>query len=246
MENNFRPGPVAKLTNGMYVMMFRVMNTHAYYSCLLWHTRLAHTNIQYIRQSVKEDAVAGIAMKDLEVKIRCDPCHLAKDKRLSLYSSERVTECLPGEIIHCDVSGPHVKSLGGNHNLLLHKDEDTGFRSIYFQTTKESTFKNIIACLTFMETQTGRRARFLKSDNGTEICNKKMADYLRDKGMGHVRSAPYTQAQNGCIEREMQTLKDTARANLIESGLPKFFWGKPWPLQFSYIIACWTNKVQKL
>ena len=39
-------------------------------------------------------------------------------------------------------------------------------------------------------------------------------------------SAPHAQYQNGVVERHIQTIEDRASAILINSGLPKHFWGE--------------------
>jgi len=48
----------------------------------------------------------------------------------------------------------------------------------------------------------------LLSDNGASYVAGELADFLKDKGMGHVRGAPYHPQTQGKIERWHQTLKN--------------------------------------
>ena len=53
----------------------------------------------------------------------------------------------------------------------------------------------------------------LLSDNGASYVAGELADYLADKGMGHVRGAPYHPQTQGKIERWHQTLKNRVLLN---------------------------------
>ena len=48
----------------------------------------------------------------------------------------------------------------------------------------------------------------LLSDNGSSYVSGELADWLSDKGMSHVRGAPYRPQTQGKIERWHQTLKN--------------------------------------
>ena len=48
----------------------------------------------------------------------------------------------------------------------------------------------------------------LLSDNGSSYIAADLADYLEDKGMDHVRGAPYHPQTQGKIERWHQTMKN--------------------------------------
>ena len=48
----------------------------------------------------------------------------------------------------------------------------------------------------------------LLSDNGSSYIAGELADYIKDKGMQHVRGAPYHPQTQGKIERWHQTMKN--------------------------------------
>lgn len=56
-------------------------------------------------------------------------------------------------------------------------------------------------------TDKGNMQRLL-SDNGASYVARKLAEYLTDKGMGHVRGAPCHPQTQGKIERWHQTLRN--------------------------------------
>ena len=56
--------------------------------------------------------------------------------------------------------------------------------------------------------QTHPNWRLLVSDNGSSYIAGELADYIEDKGMQHVRGAPYHPQTQGKIERWHQTMKN--------------------------------------
>jgi len=76
----------------------------------------------------------------------------------------------------------------------------------------------------YVETQTGRKIKALQSDNGREFRNSTRDGILREFGIRHRLSTPYTPQQNGVAERKNRTLVESARCMLNESALGKPFW----------------------
>ncbi|CAK1360853.1 unnamed protein product [Cercospora beticola] len=70
------------------------------------------------------------------------------------------------------------------------------------------------------------RLKVLKSDNAKELVSSKVETLLKNSGVKHELSSPYNPEQNGLIERPNRTLLGEIRALLLESGLPKTFWGE--------------------
>lgn len=64
----------------------------------------------------------------------------------------------------------------------------------------------------------------LRSDNGMEILNKELGDYLKHKGIVHQTISHYTPQQNGLVERKHKHLLEVARAWKLQVSLPKVFW----------------------
>jgi len=56
--------------------------------------------------------------------------------------------------------------------------------------------------------------------------NTKLADFCSLRGILHETTVPYSPQSNGKIEREMRTVKDTARAMMQDQNVPEFLWAE--------------------
>ena len=77
-----------------------------------------------------------------------------------------------------------------------------------------------------MEKATKRKIRTLRTDNGGEYTSSQFEDYLKVEGIRHELTVPKSPQQNGVAERLNQTLVEMARSMLLNSKLPKKFWGE--------------------
>ena len=231
LENGKIPGPVAVFRGNMYVMEFRPVKASAFSAkantAKLWHERLSHINMRYVRNSVEKGATLGITLDELQGDFHCEECHLGKEARKPFPKSKverKVTK--PGEKLHADLSGKMSKSLGGSMYFLLLKDDCTGFRSVNFLQKKSEAAICIMDFIAFIQKQTGNKVKVLKTDNGSEFVNSELGPFLKKNGILHQTSAPYCPEANGRVEREMRTLKDTARAMLQRYEMPEYLWAE--------------------
>jgi hypothetical protein len=72
----------------------------------------------------------------------------------------------------------------------------------------------------------GYRIATLRSDNGGEYLSTEMATFLKDAGIQHELTVPYTPQQNGVSERMNRTLVEAARTMLSAAKLPKSLWAE--------------------
>lgn len=70
------------------------------------------------------------------------------------------------------------------------------------------------------------KIRILRSDNGGEYTSSAFDNLLKSRGIQRQLTIPATPQQNGVAERYNQTLLNTARCMLVESGLPETFWAE--------------------
>jgi transposase InsO family protein len=75
-----------------------------------------------------------------------------------------------------------------------------------------------------------KRVRIEDQENkkryGTEFKNSQIEGFLKEEGIKHEFSSPYTPQQNGVVERKNRTLLDMARTMLDEYKTPDRFWAE--------------------
>ena len=71
-----------------------------------------------------------------------------------------------------------------------------------------------------------RVQKTFRTDNGGEYTSSQFENYLKAEGIRHELTVPKTPQQNGVAERLNRTLVEMARSMLLDSKLPKKFWGE--------------------
>lgn len=189
-------------------------------SLQMWHERLGHQNVKYVRNFLNN---RNIHFNDEEFD--CDGCAYGKQHRLSFESREIKSKSC-GEIIHADVCGPIDKSIGGSLYFVVFKDDFSHMRFVYCLKKKSEVFERFKAFVKLSEKECGHSIKAFQSDNGTEFVNDSMESFLAENGIRHRRSVPHTPQQNGCAEREMRTINESARAMLHAKGLSLNLWAE--------------------
>lgn len=77
-----------------------------------------------------------------------------------------------------------------------------------------------------METQTGRKIKKLRSDNGGEYKSDPFLQVCQEEGIVRHFTVAGTPQQNGVSERMNRTLVEKVRCMLSNAGLTKGFWGE--------------------
>jgi transposase InsO family protein len=83
---------------------------------------------------------------------------------------------------------------------------------------------HIISIIDKVETFTEKRVKTLRSNNGGEFVNNKLAAYLDKKDIVAEKALPYHHYQNGMIKRFNRRAAAMARSILLDSSLPQSFW----------------------
>lgn len=193
----------------------------------LWHERLVHINKKTVTDTIESGAVEGaIITKEAESSL-CQGCQFGKQCRRNFPESTRSKTNKPGEFIHTDVCGPmNVMTPSGSKYFLLFKDDCSGFRKVYFLKQKSEVCQKFKDFEKLVKRQTGNSIKSLRSDCGTEYLNRDMADFLRNNGIVHETSAPYTPEQNGRSEREIRTITESARSMLCNRNISPELWAE--------------------
>lgn len=157
----------------------------------IWHQRLAHQNMQYVKDILKKN---NVSFHELDSK-KCESCLKGKIHRLPYPASENVSKrtC---EIIHADTCGPmEVMSVGGSKYFVVFKDDYSKYRMVYFVKNKDEIKRCIRNFIARVENETGNTIKIFRSDNGIKFINKEVQEMFQVKGIIHQTSVPYTEWQ---------------------------------------------------
>lgn len=205
----------------MYKINIQPIKSTALVSLTVWHQRLAHQNINYVKDVLNKNNVKYEKQID-----DCNACIEGKQHRLPFQNRVQVTKS-PGDLIHMDLCGPMEQpSIGGSRFFLLLKDDYTYYRQVYFLKHKSETVSKIKEFIVFTERQMGHKIKIIKSDNGTEFVNQELQTFLKGKGIIHQTTVAYTPEQNGKAEREMRTLVEASRTMIQAKKLEKNLWAE--------------------
>lgn len=157
----------------------------------------------------------------------CDVCLAGKQIRNSFKkeSSWRAKRIL--ELLYADVCGPITPMThGGNQYFLMIVDDYSRYMWVFLFKTKDQVPNLLINLIKKLERETGKEVKALRTDNGGEFVSHVLEDFLKDKGIHHQFTAPYTPQQNGAVERRNRTVLGTTRSLLKAKTLPQTFWGE--------------------
>lgn len=168
-------------------------------------------------------------MKDLDIisnnPEKCQECLLNKCTRTNHPSRTTAKAKVAGNNLHLDTAGPsNVPSRSNLKYLLLCKDECSRYRWAAFVSSKSQIPNDVKEFISKTTLETGNQVLKIVTDNGIEFVNNDLLKFLSNKGIIHEKSVSYTSAQNGFIERDIRTIKESAKTMLNDSGLSKDLW----------------------
>lgn len=218
----------ARLTNNMYKLNIvvgdaYVATTNSSETLDVWHRRMGHLNYNDVKKL--ENCTEGVKVTNSDSKT-CIPCIEGKQTRFSFKNEgSRATSQL--EVIHSDLCGPmECNSLGGAKYFITFIDDYSRKVYVYFLKNKLDVTKVFHDFKCEVENELGKRIKIIRTDNGTEYCNKDFSKYLADSGIKHQTTTPYTPEQNGLSERKNRTLVERAKCMLSDANLPKIYWAE--------------------
>ncbi|XP_023246590.1 uncharacterized protein LOC111643273 [Copidosoma floridanum] len=193
---------------------------------LLWHMKLGHKSLKYLKQLQKSEAI----LSDVHFKdniLDCEVCKLAKMERLP--SPEiRVRATKPLERLHVDTMGPIKPESypGGNKFIVVIVDDYTKYSKAYSAKTKDQAGECLEEFLKHTRNILGKNEKvcYVRSDNGTEFTGGHFSEVVKSENAENEFSPPHTPELNGTAERFNKTLQWLIRALMIDSGLPKSMW----------------------
>lgn len=186
----------------------------------LWHLRLGHMNVKGMQELSKQGLLCGDKIKELEF---CENCIFGKahgtklDK--GLHKSKAVLD-----YAYSDLWGPaQAHSMSGGRYFMTLIDDFSRKVWMYILKTKDQALEKFMMWKVLVETQTGKKIKVLRTDNGLEFYNKKFNDYCQQWGIQKHKTVTFTSQQNGIAKRMNRTFINKTRCMLINSKLPRSF-----------------------
>jgi len=193
---------------------------------MMWHRRFGHINYQSLVK-MKNGLVDGMNFENDESAIKsCDVCPQGKQCVLPFEkSSRKTTEIL--QLIHSDLAGPmETQSVGKAKYLLTFIDDFSRKVFVYFLSSKNEVFSKFVEFKKFIENQTDKKIKVLRSDNGGEYVTNQMDSFCKESGILHQKTTAFTPQQNGVAERMNRSLIEKAKCLLFDAKLPKMYWAE--------------------
>ncbi|KAL0556854.1 hypothetical protein IC582_005371 [Cucumis melo] len=157
--------------------------------------------------------------------LSCDVCIRAKQHRVS-FPSQPYKPTQPFTLIHSDIWGPSkVTTSLGKWWFVTFINDHTRLTWVYLITDKSEVSSISQNFYHTIETQFHTKIAILRSDNGRELQNHNLSEFLVSKGIVHQTSCAYTPQQNGVAERKNRHLVEVARSLILSTSLPSYLWG---------------------
>ena len=158
---------------------------------------------------------------------RCASCITGKHMRLSFKPS--ITEAARKvQVIHIDIQGPLPVSLDGHKYWISFLDDYSGVAAVRLLKHRSDAPAMVKETLALLEGVGKSAVEVLRSDGGGEYFANAVEGWLKEKGIIHNSSLPYSPQQNGKAERLNLTLMNSVRASLAdlpaEFQEPKRLW----------------------
>ncbi|EPZ35576.1 Integrase, catalytic core domain-containing protein [Rozella allomycis CSF55] len=156
----------------------------------------------------------------------CEICARNKSKRVP-FKGKRPQAKDIGEVLHTDLCGPmQVETPSGKRYVHVVIDDFSRMCWIRLLRNKAEAKVTLREIITFIETQSGRKVKTVRSDRGGEFVDGDLQKYFTEKGIKHYLTDKYTPEMNGTAERKNGLLMAAARCLLRQAGLPDTFWGE--------------------
>ena len=193
----------------------------------VWHRRLGHLNAEHLQLLHREKLVNGLDLGSSGSLHFCKGCVLGKQQRLAFPSDGARRATVTLELVHADVWGPtRTTSVGGARYFVSFIDDYSRKVFVYFMRQKSEVFTKFREFKALAETTSRNKLRGIRSDNGGEFIQGAFEEYLKEHGILHQTSSPYSPQQNGVAERMNRTLVEMARSMLQDQELGKELWAE--------------------
>jgi transposase InsO family protein len=182
--------------------------THVDESSRIWHERFGRLNFRYMKQISKNRLVDGLLDNHFSKGV-FEGCVLGKHPQEKFDKGKSQRASAPLDLIHNDLMGPFPHpSINKVRFVLIFVDDFSHFTWIYFLRQKSEVFQHLKDFKALVETQSGEKIKFLRTDNAGEYVNHEIHNLFHEAGIQLHHTFPYTPQQNGVAEWKNISLKD--------------------------------------
>ena len=176
------------------------LNTHN-----IWHQCLGHTNSRVIR-ALAAYVIGGPATGAASPPTGlCDGCEKGKSKRLPFPPSKSRAETTLA-LVYSDIDEMSAASINGYKWTATYLNDHTRYGMMFFLKHKDEQFDAFKTYKAWAERQTRWKFKTICTNRGGEFLSKEQIRYLKEHGIEHQTSMPYSPQQNGRAERFQQTI----------------------------------------
>ncbi|GJU57695.1 retrovirus-related pol polyprotein from transposon TNT 1-94 [Tanacetum coccineum] len=146
----------------------------------LWHMNLGHAGEKSLNLLIKQGLLKGLSSCKLDLYEHCINGKTTRVKfRTVIYKTQGILD-----YVHSDVWGPSkTRSLGGRHYYVTFVDDFSRRVWVYMLKTKDEVLGLFIKWKKMMETQTFRKIKHLRTNNGGEYKNDLFTKFCEDEGI---------------------------------------------------------------
>ena len=208
--------------DGLYLLHF-LQNRSSYIgekaSPETWHNRLGHPHFRVLQNILNK---YGLTLTHKISHLHCEACRTSKSHKLPFnISVHKSTK--PLELIHSDVWGPApILSHFGFSYYVIFTDDFSKYTWLFPLQRKSDVLTTFNEFKMKVENQFSTKIISFQSDWGGEF--QALTTYLKEHGIHHRISCPYTPEQNGSAERKHRHIIETALSLLKNASLPEKFW----------------------
>lgn len=194
------------------------------YEIWLWHKRLCHVNFDCIVNISSTKAVRDLPKIVKPHNSICKECQMGKQIKTSFKSiPDKSNDVL--DFIHTDLcDSGNTRSFQGDIYFMLIIDDYSRMMWVAFLREKFQAFEKFKIFKAIVETNSGMKIKFLRSDQGGKFTSSEFNNYYEKNGIRRHLSAPQTPQQNDIVERKNKTILDAARSMMMEANLPHIYW----------------------
>ena len=193
-----------------------------------WHSVMAHASpeaIMHLENSTNDVVISDVATAKVPKTNECETCALTKSHvQISRTSHKSETSDKPFYRVSFDLMQFNTAMNGDqwcSHLACL----ATNFNLTYTHRHKSDARNILQQAFTLIKRRYNGTVVFFRVDGETSL-NLDFLDELKELGITHEATAPYTPAQNGHAERQGGVLAMKARALRIEAQLPAYLWNE--------------------